>query len=33
MAATATTPYPFIPSGPDCEKAVQFFESGGFTQK
>ena len=33
MAATAITLYPFIPPEPDCEKAVQFFESGGFTQK
>ena len=33
MAATAITLYPFIPPEPDCEKAVQFSNSGGFTKK
>jgi hypothetical protein len=31
MNATATTLYPFIPSGPDYDLAIPFFESVGFT--
>ncbi len=33
MNASATTLYPFVPSGPDLTLALRFFESLGFTKQ
>ncbi len=33
MTTTATTPYPFVPSGPQFERALDFFAALGFEQQ